>query len=389
MAGKNAGQLVMCTMKETETNGNDSLREQVKALWKLCFTDSDAFTDLYFRLRYRDDINLCLQEGGKVVCALQLLPYTLTFHGTTLKADYVSGACTHPDRRRHGLMRKLLKQSFLHSYENGVDLSFLIPAEPWLFDYYARSGYAPVFHTTRRLHVAGRHPAPLTHGLHLAHTDRYSPAIYRYLTRKQAERPCCILHTEADLRVVMANLRLFGGTVYTLCGDGKGKAVEEIRETGIGSQKDNATDGNEIIALAVLFPTETDGLTVGELVGDSDALETRLLDAICQERGVNSLCVETPPRPDAPCLRLGMARIVRALPILQRHAAACPETARTFYLVDNEVTANTGLYTFNHGTCRFCPGQPHQPDVPTISPAELTHRLFAPLQPYMSLMLNE
>ncbi|MCD8310393.1 MAG: GNAT family N-acetyltransferase [Prevotellaceae bacterium] len=348
-------------------NGNDSLREQVKALWKRCFTDGDAFTDLYFHLRYSDDINLCLQEDGHVVCALQLLPYALTFHGTMLKADYVSGACTHPDRRRHGLMRELLKQSFQHSYEKGVDLSFLIPAEPWLFDYYARSGYAPVFHITRRLHIAGRHPAPLTHGLHVAHTDQYSPALYRYLTRKQMERPCCILHTEEDLHVVIANLRLFGGAVYTLCGDGNGKAV----------------------ALAVVFPTETDGLTVGELLADSDALETCLLDAICQERGVNSLSVETPPRPDAPCLRLGMARIVRALPIVQRHAAAHAETTRTFYLVDNEVTANTGLYILERGTCRFRPGQLHQADVPTIGPAELTCRLFAPLQPYMSLMLNE
>ena len=28
------------------------MKEKVKALWKLCFDDSDQFIDMYFRLRY-------------------------------------------------------------------------------------------------------------------------------------------------------------------------------------------------------------------------------------------------------------------------------------------------------------------------------------------------
>ena len=29
------------------------MKEKVKALWKLCFDDSDQFIDMYYRLRYK------------------------------------------------------------------------------------------------------------------------------------------------------------------------------------------------------------------------------------------------------------------------------------------------------------------------------------------------
>ena len=33
------------------------IKEQVKSLWKLCFDDSEAFIELYFRLRYNNEVN--------------------------------------------------------------------------------------------------------------------------------------------------------------------------------------------------------------------------------------------------------------------------------------------------------------------------------------------
>ena len=50
-------------------------KDEVKALWKLCFTDSDEFTDLYFDLRYKDDINMAVREEGKIISALQMISY--------------------------------------------------------------------------------------------------------------------------------------------------------------------------------------------------------------------------------------------------------------------------------------------------------------------------
>ena len=57
------------------------IREKVKNLWKLCFNDSEEFTELYFRLRYNNDINIAIQSGEEVIAALQMLPYPMTFEG--------------------------------------------------------------------------------------------------------------------------------------------------------------------------------------------------------------------------------------------------------------------------------------------------------------------
>ena len=105
------------------------IREQVKSLWKLCFDDSEAFIELYFRLRYNNEVNLAIQSGEEVIAALQMLPYPMTFCGQTVPTSYISGACTHPDYRSKGVMRELLSQSFARMLRNGVLFSTLGPGE--------------------------------------------------------------------------------------------------------------------------------------------------------------------------------------------------------------------------------------------------------------------
>ena len=49
-------------------------KDEVKTLWKLCFNDSDEFTDLYFKMRYKDEVNRVIREDGKIISALQMIP---------------------------------------------------------------------------------------------------------------------------------------------------------------------------------------------------------------------------------------------------------------------------------------------------------------------------
>lgn len=149
------------------------IREKVKNLWKLCFNDSEEFTELYFRLRYNNDINIAIQSGEEVIAALQMLPYPMTFEGEDIHTAYISGACTHPDYRNRGVMHELLSQAFARMLHNNVALSTLIPAEPWLFDYYARSGYAPVFRYAEETFIASGTPAADT-GLTLEMSAEYT-----------------------------------------------------------------------------------------------------------------------------------------------------------------------------------------------------------------------
>ena len=111
---------------------DEAMREKIKSLWKLCFNDSD-------------EVNIAIQSGEEVIAALQILPYPMTFGKSEIKTGYVSGACTHPDYRNRGAMRELLSQAFTRMLHNDMSISTLIPAEPWLFGYYAGMGYVPVF----------------------------------------------------------------------------------------------------------------------------------------------------------------------------------------------------------------------------------------------------
>ena len=58
------------------------MKEKVKALWKLCFDDSDQFIDMYFRLRYKSEINVVIESGNEVISALQMLPYPMFLRET-------------------------------------------------------------------------------------------------------------------------------------------------------------------------------------------------------------------------------------------------------------------------------------------------------------------
>ena len=118
---------------------------KVKELWQLCFHDDERFVNLLFDNLYRDENTVCFEKGGEVTTALQMLPYRMSFGETSLDVSYISGAATRPEYRNRGLMGRLLKESFEIMRSRNIPLSALIPAESWLYDYYASKGYASVF----------------------------------------------------------------------------------------------------------------------------------------------------------------------------------------------------------------------------------------------------
>lgn len=340
------------------------MKDQVKKLWRLCFNDSEEFTELYFRLRYTDDINAAIWSGDELIAALQMIPYPLTFCGQTVRTAYISGACTHPDFRNRGVMGELLAESFARMHRNRVSFATLIPAEPWLFGYYARTGFAPVFNLRRETFLPAA-TAPLPEGTRTESADGFSEEAYTYLYRKQQERPCCVLHTADDLKVVEADLRLGGGKVFTLKAKGG------------------------LTALAVAYPDAGGRWTVSEVVADSPQAQTDLLNSLCHTVQTDGLALLLPPsaEPGGDGQPLGMARIVNAPAVLHLYAAAHPEAELNLEVTDNQLAANNGYYYLNNGKCmesdRRLPGR-HL----SLSIGELTQLLLEPARPYMSLMLN-
>lgn len=338
------------------------MREKVKKLWKLCFDDSEDFIDMYFRLRYNNDANIAIQSGEEVIAALQMLPYPMTFGKEEINTAYISGACTHPDYRNRGVMHELLSQAFTQMLHNNVAVSTLIPAKPWLFDYYARAGYAPIFNYGRSTFIASG-ASVLPKAAVLKATNEYKKEVYEYLNRKLKERACCILHTEEDFRIILSDLRLSHGHIYTL------------------------NYGGSIVALAVAYPADKSNWYIAELVSDTPEMSSLLLLRICERINMPSIRVLTPPEAGQSVHPLGMARIINARMILQLYAAIHPELELNISLTDEQLSTNNGYYYLSNGKCTNSAKRLLRSHL-ALTIGELTEKIFAPSSPYMSLMLN-
>lgn len=346
--------------------GEGAGERPLKSLWRLSFHDTEEFIDLYFRLRYRDDICLTLCEGGEIVSALQILPYPMTY-GTdvTLPTGYISGACTHPDHRGRGLMERLLGKALRQMQEQGVAVSTLIPGEPWLWEYYRRTGYEEAFHyRTERFVCPEEEEAEKEEpgeAISLEEAETCTEEISRRLEETLRRRPCCILHPSADLRVVMADLRLSGGHLFLLRRDGA------------------------VTALCFVYPDGQGGWEVKETASVRDGEEALLMWKVCRRLMCRELTVRRPGH----AVRTGMLRIVDLPRLLELHAAAHPESEARYIVSDPVLTRNSGFYFLKEGTCRFVPDAKQAAAHPdSIGIGALVPLLFREYGPYMSLMMD-
>lgn len=336
------------------------IKEQVKALWKLCFEDSEEFVEMYFKLRYKNEVNVAIQSGDEVISALQMLPYPMTFCGEMVQTSYISGACTHPDFRSKGVMRELLSQSFARMLRNGIQFSTLIPAEPWLFDYYKRMGYATVFqYSVKEMTLPEFIPSK---EIAVNVVSKPQDEVYSYLNKKLSERPCCIQHSAEDFQVIMADLPISGGNLFV------------------------AKQANEIRGITIIYKREN-CIIINELLAEDKDTEYSLLFAIKQYTGCNHIIQLLPPDKELPQHSLGMARIINAKEVLQIYASAFPEDDMQLEVSDKQLSVNNGYYYLSDGKCRYSaerlPGAHIQTNI-----SELTEKILKKLNPYMSLMLN-
>ncbi|KAA6311310.1 hypothetical protein EZS27_037534, partial [termite gut metagenome] len=322
----------------------------------------DDFVDMYFNLRYADEGNIAIRSDNRVISALQMIPYPMTFCGTNIQTSYISGACTHPDYRKRGIMCQLLSQAFTRMYSDGVFISTLIPAKPHLVDYYTRMGYASVFNYSKRILPPTGIP-PTNKRISIERTTEYQEDIYTYLDRKISGRPCCIQHTEADFKVVLADWVLSKGEVFYAIG-------EEKKVEGIA------------IALA-----EGDTLYIGELFSESREIEHELLRQAAITYGCTRLHITIPPTETLEQFPFGMARIIDAKGVLSLFAAVHPEIETDIELEDGFLSSNNGHYCLCNGKCIAGKGKLQSPSL-RLSINELTEKILSGMQPYMSLMIN-
>ncbi|MCE2615888.1 MAG: GNAT family N-acetyltransferase [Phocaeicola sp.] len=339
-------------------------KSEIRELWKTCFNDPEEFIDLYFSRRYSDDINVDIRKDGRVVSALQMIPYDMTFFNATIKVAYVSGACTHPDYRKQGFMRRLLTEAHRKIRANDALFSTLIPAEDWLFHYYQVSGYASVFKfATEKLSLDSflfdYERNQWNKKYHLI-CSKCNPDVFNYLNRALRSRPCCIQHSYNDFQDIISDLFLDKGLLLT---------VKQQSET-VGLVM-TVYKGNDLLIKELLFDNEEVKITL--LAGV--AMHFRIFNALWIRPSANADGV------------YGMARLLDVEKAYAIYAKANPKENFSFYITeDKDIPVNEGIYIISAGEVKHS----HQ-DKPIGFPFTIekaTAYLFRKNMPYMSLMMD-
>lgn len=249
-------------------------------LWQDTFGDSDAFVRLFFTRVYRPQNALTLSRDGRLAAMLHLVPYALRVGHRTLPAAYICGVSTRPEARGQGLMTALMHRALRTMRRRGFALTTLIPAEPWLFDVYARSGYVhPIQTCDEQISTADLPLAPPDVRIAPCTDARF----YAAFDRLERRRPCAILHTARDFDTIRLDCESDGGRVLVALADGRpaGFLFEAPEEGGV--------------------------VRVKELLAEDADTETALLRAAATRHGATQLRIRRPPQPDRPSQPYGLA----------------------------------------------------------------------------------
>lgn len=144
------------TIKEFEQEAQPSIKElereeclRLRPLWEEVFAeDTQAFTDYYFKEKALRNHAFALQKDTTVdtagntgyISMLYLAPYDMMLrsgNGFVCKTvDYIIGVATKKEYRHKGYMDRLLKAALKHMYGNGRPFTFLMPANPEIYEPY-------------------------------------------------------------------------------------------------------------------------------------------------------------------------------------------------------------------------------------------------------------
>lgn len=331
----------------------------LKELWKLCFNDSDEFIEMYFHLRCTPENTMLLHSEGQPIAMLQNLVYPLRLSGRSVTAGYISGACTHPGYRKKGYMEELLHRTFREMLRTQMPISFLIPANEKLFDYYAKLGYTKAFFRQTRIDTV---PPQTESEVEITFSTELTDEVYGYYHHHTEPRNYFVRHTFADLQVVLEDMKLGG--------------------TAMGIARNEA---GEIVGLLFAFP-HSGILKVGECISDSTPIAEALIYQAADQYHCKKV-VWFNASDEKSGIPFGMIRIIDAKALIAFYAETHPQVSTSFSLVDNILPVNNGYYTIENGEMRFSATLPTI-NYPALSIEALGTVIFSDTKLYMNLMVD-
>lgn len=208
-----------------------TIKEQCKELWREAFSDSEEFVDFYFSRIFSDEINHYV-EGveGRVVAALQAIPFEIKAGERMFRAAYLSGIATSKRFRRQGFMQRLMDKTHRELEAQGYDLAFLIPAEPYLFDIYAKFGYQTAFYKDYEGIFVNDFPENNVE-VKAADKELDIRELFKYFDRKQRETSG-VVFSEKQFSVLTDSFLLEGLPILTATDGGRVAGVAFVGGEG-------------------------------------------------------------------------------------------------------------------------------------------------------------
>ena len=246
------------------------MKQQVIDLWKESFNDSDEFIDLFFSRVYQEKNTLTISKNGRVIAALQVIPYEMTYCGTNVPVGYICGVCISPAERGKGWMGKLMQQAIDEMNRRNYALTTLIPASDWLFDYYTRFGYTTIFDYSEEIHTASVRKE--NHSLQFAPlSERSFDHFYDYYNRIQQKKNCTILHAAYDLETIWKDCYLDKGNIWII------------------------SDHDQIVGSALAVPDNDTSIFIKEIMYENTEIKTILIQSILNHFQKQTATVRVPP----------------------------------------------------------------------------------------------
>ena len=122
---------------------------QAERLWTMVFEDAPDFQREFYALTGLSG-PLVLLEDGQLQAMLALPEVALNFSaGWRVKGGYIYALATRPQARGRGYAGQLLQYACQVLRSQGADCILTVPAQPSLFSFFAKNGFASAFYHRR------------------------------------------------------------------------------------------------------------------------------------------------------------------------------------------------------------------------------------------------
>ncbi len=119
--------------------------DELKALWKTVFCDTDNVIDFFFSHTVKPENVFACRKDEKIVSAFYLIDSLLVAGNKKIPVKYLYAAATLAEYRGQGIMSSMINEVSRVFKSDGINAIVLYPANDSLYEFYCSLGFKPDF----------------------------------------------------------------------------------------------------------------------------------------------------------------------------------------------------------------------------------------------------